>query len=234
MTDVDAFRPTNRIGEVLVSARSLDEYRRMFALRDADLAGIVLDCPGGAASFTAEVRAAGGRAIACDPCYVRSAAEIGEVARADLLRGYRYHQANPDEYVWTYFTDPDAYLAARSASIDLFTADYAANPGHYVAASLPRLPFPDRAFDLALCSHLLFSYADRLNRGFHLASIVELTRVAAEVRIHPLVPFGFAINPELPGLIEELEQLHVRAVVRPVDYEFQRGGHSMLLCRPNG
>src|SRR5262245_16537366 len=105
MTEVSAFRPDNRIGEMLVSSRSLAEYRAMFALTDAELTGRILDCPGGAASFTAEVSAA----IAADPCYELPGAELVARTRADLLRGYRYHQANPDEYVWTFFADPDDY-----------------------------------------------------------------------------------------------------------------------------
>ena len=234
MAEAGAFLPDNRIGEMLVSSRSLAEYRAMFALTDAELTGPILDCPGGAASFTAEVRALGGRAVACDPCYERPAAELGARTRDDLLRGYRYHQTNPDEYVWTFFTDPDHYLASRTRSIELFTTHFAARPGHYVAAGLPHLPFPGHTFDLALCSHLLFSYADRLDRAFHLASVRELARVAGEVRIFPLVPFGFASNPELPGLIEDLDRLGVRATVRPVGYEFQRGGHEMLSCHLSG
>ena len=230
MAEVSAFQPANRIGNMLVSSRSLAEYRRMFALTDDDLTGRILDCPGGAASFTAEV----GTATAADPCYALPAAEIGALTRADLLRGYRYHQANPDEYVWTFFTDPEHYLASRTASIEAFTEHFQANPERYVAASLPELPFPDRSFDLALCSHLLFAYADRLDLAFHLASILELLRVAAEVRVFPLVPMGLAENPTLGELITQLERMHVRAVVRPVDYEFQRGGNSMLACHLNG
>jgi len=231
MAEVGTFSPDNRIGEMLVCSRSLAEYRAMFTLTDDELTETILDCPGGAASFTAEVRATGGRAVACDPRYELPIGRLEDLARTDLLRGYRYHQRNPDEYVWTFFTDPDHYLASRSRSIELFTGHFAANPGSYVAASLPALPFPDRSFDLALCSHLLFSYADRLNRRFHLASIVELARVAGEVRVFPLVPFGFATNPELPPLLEELGRAGVRATVHAVDYEFQRGGHSMLSCR---
>lgn len=234
MAEPGTFLPDNRIGEMLVSARSFAEYRKMFSLTEDDLRGTILDCPGGGASFTAEVGAHGGRAIACDPQYVLPAAELAERARADLARGYRYHQSNPDEYVWTFFRDPEHYLAVRTASIELFTTHFTASPESYVAASLPALPFPAGRFELALCSHLLFSYADRLGHDFHVASIVELTRVAREVRIHPLVPMGLDSNPELPGLIAELGQLNVRAVVEPVDYEFQRGGHSMLTCRLNG
>ena len=234
MAEPGTFLPDNRIGEMLVSARSFAEYRRMFSLTGNDLRATILDCPGGAASFTAEVGAHGGRAVACDPQYVLPVAELAARARADLARGYQYHQGNPGEYVWTFFRDPDHYLAVRSASIERFTEHFSASPENYVAASLPALPFPDGSFDLALCSHLLFSYADRLGHDFHLASILELTRVAREVRIHPLVPMGFDSNPELPGLIAELGHRNVRAEVLPVDYEFQRGGHSMLCCRLNG
>jgi SAM-dependent methyltransferase len=234
MGEAGVFVPDNRIGEMLVSSRSLAEYRAMFALTDSELTKTILDCPGGASSFTAEVSAGGGRALACDPCYARPLADVEALTRADLLRGYHYHQRNPDEYVWTFFAGPDHYLASRSRSIDLFAGHAAANPGRYVAASLPALPFPDRSFDLALSSHLLFSYSDRLNRHFHLDSILELTRVAAEVRVFPLVPMGFTSNPELPSVLSELAGAGVLAEVQPVDYEFQRGGHSMLSCRLTG
>lgn len=73
----------------------------MFALTDADLAARVLDWPGGAASFTAEVNAAGGRATACDPAYALPAEQVRASTLDSLSRGYAYHQANPDEYVWT-------------------------------------------------------------------------------------------------------------------------------------
>ena len=39
--------------------------------------------------------------------------------------------------------------------------------GRYVEAELPTLPFADRSFDLALCSHLLFLYSVQLGEEFH-------------------------------------------------------------------
>lgn len=44
---------------MLISLRTLGEYRVMLALTEADLARRILDCLGGMASFTAEVNAAG-------------------------------------------------------------------------------------------------------------------------------------------------------------------------------
>ncbi|HEY3483317.1 MAG TPA: methyltransferase domain-containing protein, partial [Streptomyces sp.] len=193
-----------------------------------DLAGRILDCPGGAASLTAEVNAAGGTAMACDPVYERPVEQVRETALESLSRGYAYHQANPGEYVWTYFRDPDHYLESRTRSVELFAADRTAHPENYVEAALPTLPFADGRFDLVLCSHLLFSYADRLDRQFHVASLRELARIGREVRVFPLVPMGMAENPELAPVRAELAAAGLHTTVRRVDYEFQRGGDAVM------
>ena len=59
-----------------------------------------------------------------------------------------------------------------------FLADYEAQRlyGRYVAASLPRLPFFDATFDLVLCAHLLFTYAQRFDFDWHLAACRERAR----------------------------------------------------------
>jgi hypothetical protein len=56
--------------------RSFEEYRRMFALTDGDLAGHILGCGDGPASFNAEATALGHRVVSCDPIYAFSASEI--------------------------------------------------------------------------------------------------------------------------------------------------------------
>ncbi len=79
---------TSGIGQMLVSSRSLAECRAMFALTKQDLAGSMLDCPAGAASFTAEVNAAGGDATACDPIYAaHSAGELATRSWEETDRG---------------------------------------------------------------------------------------------------------------------------------------------------
>ena len=57
----------------------------------------------------------------------------------------------------------------------------------YVAARLPRLPFADDTFELAVCSHLLFLYSAELSAEFHLVALRELLRVAGEVQVFPLL-----------------------------------------------
>jgi hypothetical protein len=83
-----------------------------------------------------------------------------------------------------------------------------------------------------LSSHLLFTYADRLDAEFHLAALVELARVGRDVRIYPLVDQA---GGPLPDLLRTLADglaaagLHADAV--EVDHEFQRGARSMLRLR---
>jgi len=54
------------------------------------------------------------------------------------------------------------------AAMRLFLDDYDAGTreGRYLAAELPELPFDDRAFDFALCSHFPFLYSQHLGESF--------------------------------------------------------------------
>jgi hypothetical protein len=57
------------IGEVVVTPRPPSDYRNMFLLDDGLLEGPILDCPGGASPFGAQVRARGGIVVSVDPAY---------------------------------------------------------------------------------------------------------------------------------------------------------------------
>src|SRR5699024_7893639 len=163
--------------DVLVSARSLREYTDMFGLGPEDLKRRILDCPGGAASAVAEISADGGTAVAVDPEYALGADELRARVLADLDRSVLYTRERDDQFDWD----------VRGAAAERMLADLEAAPERYVAGALPSLPFASDSADLALCSHLLFTYADRLDAADHVAAIVEMARVASEVRIYPLV-----------------------------------------------
>jgi SAM-dependent methyltransferase len=214
---------------MLVSSRSLDEYRHMFGLSDADLTGAILDCPGGCASFAAEATELGATVTAVDPEYAIDTATLREQGIRTVQRGVSYHLEHPDQYVWTYFTDADHYVDERIRAVERFAEDRTAHPERYVTAMLPNLPFADGHFDLALMSHLLFSYLDRLDEDFHVAAITELTRVARQARIFPLAPMGSERYDGLPRFLEKLADQGIDAEVRPVAYEFQRGCTEMLV-----
>ncbi len=225
--------PSTGIGQMLISCRSLAEYRGMFALTEEDLRRRILDCPGGASSFTAEVTAAGGDVTACDPIYATiTPAELALLALTEVERGNAYVRAHPDGFGWTFFADPAAHRSTRRAAARTFAAHLATGSNHYVPGALPELPFEDRRFDLVLSSHLLFSYADRLDLDFHHQAIAELVRISrSEVRVYPLLAVGEA-SPylRLEQLLSDLNRDGIRALTTEVSYQFQRGAQHMLVC----
>jgi hypothetical protein len=106
--------------------------------------------------------------------------------------------------------------------------------GCYVEAVLPDLPFPDQSFDLALCSHFLFLYSEQLGPAFHRAAALELSRVARDVRVFPLLALGGRPSPHLDTVMQCLGEAGASVAVDPVPYEFQRGANQMLrVTRPD-
>jgi hypothetical protein len=83
-------------------------------------------------------------------------------------------------------------------------------------------------FDLALSSHFLFLYSEHLDYEFHLKSILEMLRVAREVRIFPLLTLKNERSPYVERIMEELDRLGYDSQVIKTDYEFQRGADEML------
>jgi len=223
-----------QLDQVIPWGRSFQEYRRMFDLSPGDLRGRILGCGDGPASFNAEAAAHGYRVLSCDPIYSLSGGTIRQ--RFNECAGPLMAQvrATAEHYVWTYHRDPDRLLRNRQAAIDGFLADYAsdgARGGRYVAAALPRLPFADGTFDLAVVSHLLFLYSALLDQAFHERSIRELCRVAREVRIFPLVSLDCAASPLVEPIMADLTRGGFTVEVRAVDYEFVRGANQMLRVR---
>jgi hypothetical protein len=175
----------------------------------------------------------GHRVVSVDPIYCFSAAEISGRIRETFDTIIPQTQAQADRFVWDRFADPDALGRARLAAMDCFLADYdiGKSAGRYVAGSLPRLPFDDAKFDLALCSHLLFLYSDHLSLQDHIAAARELLRVAAEVRIFPLHALSGAPSPHLIPLTAALCSEGYTVEEARVQYEFQRGANTMLRLR---
>lgn len=229
---------------MLVTSRHVSEYRAFFGLTDADLFGPsrrVLDCSAGASGFAAAVNAAGGSVTAVDPAYADPAALRADVEAA-LAGGDALIDAHSEAFVWDWYGSPAARQVLRDEARRTFLADLAANPGTYVPGALPGLPLPDDAFRLALTSHLLFTWADVavgtpsgqvvLDEAWHHAALLELLRVAAEVRVFPLVRQGDGTEvPFLPRLLDTLRAAGHCAELHEVAYEFQRGADQMLVLR---
>jgi hypothetical protein len=218
------------LSEVVPWGRSFDEYRRMFALTEADLSLRILGCADGPASFNAEATARGNRVISCDPLYRFGADEIRERIEVTYERVIDQTRRNADEFVWDTIESVEDLGRVRMEAMNTFLEDY--EPGkreaRYIDAQLPVLPFPDRSFDIALCSHFLFLYAAQLTDEFHRASVFELLRVATEVRIFPLLALGGKVSEHVARIVEAVQLAGHYALFETVPYEFQRGGNQML------
>jgi hypothetical protein len=219
------------LDQVVPWGRSFDEYRRMFALGEADLRSRILGCADGPASFNAEATKQGLRVVSCDPLYRFDAAAIRARIAAIFDEMVTQTRQNAAEFVWDEaIPSVDALARIRGAAMDLFLDDYGAGPRdcRYVDAELPSLPFEDGAFDLALCSHFLFLYTKQLTEDFHVAAVRELCRVAGEVRIFPLVALGGARSTHVEPVMDAMRKDGFEVSIEAVPYEFQRGANRMM------
>lgn len=206
----------------------MDEYSRMFDLKEVDLGLNILGCGDGPASFNDEWSKRGGRVTSVDPLYYFDHATIEKrIAETyeDVLAQTRAHQQN---FVWDSISSPDELGRIRMDAMQRFMDSYEAGKAEkrYIPGELPVLPFNDQSFDLALSSHFLFLYTDNLSFDFHVAAIHEMLRVAKEVRIFPLLDVNAKESRYLSDVLETFQEYHPE--ICKVNYEFQRGGNKML------
>ena len=225
-----------RLEQVVPWGRSFSEYCQMFNLTDADLQSKILDCGGGPASFNADMTQRGASVVSCDPLYQFSVDEIAQRIEQTYPIVIKATEVNRDNFVWTTIESPEKLGQIRIAAMQQFLTDFplGLKQGRYQHQSLPNLSFDSQQFDLALCSHFLFLYSDQLSFEFHLASIVEMCRVATIVRIFPLlVNMTGETSPFLEPIMQELTVQGYSIHIRQVPYEFQKGGNHLLQVTQN-
>ena len=205
----------------------------MFKLSDADLTGHILGCGDGPASFNASLTKREGKIISIDPIYQFSAEDIQH--RIDETYDVVMEQTknNREEFIWENIKSPEELGKIRMKAMSDFLVDYpqGTEAGRYVAGSLPALPFSSQQFDIAVCSHFLFLYSEHFSEDFHAESIIELCRVAKEVRIFPLLELGAKPSRHLKAVISRLEKQNYYALIETVPYEFQKNGNQMLIIK---
>ncbi|MCG6136032.1 MAG: SAM-dependent methyltransferase [Nostoc sp. LLA-1] len=219
-----------KLESVIPWGRSMQEYIQMFDLTPEELNLNILDCAGGPASFNVEMTLQGYQVISCDPVYQFTADEIYQRIQDTYETVIQGVTANQECYVWQNIPSPEMMGEIRMAAMNKFLQDFplGINQERYVKDELPVLSFESNQFDLALCSHLLFTYSEQLSVDFHLASIVEMCRVAKEVRIFPLLKLSGELSPWLQPVMNELQQRGYSVKIQQVPYEFQKHGHQML------
>lgn len=229
--------PTFTLDAMQFFGRLGGDYEAMFGISLASLRGrTVLDCPSGPSSFISELHALGVDSVGVDPLYADTRDQLLERGLADIEHTVAQMRANPVAFA---DLDLDAYALGKRRALEGFAAHFETGKaaGHYVAASLPDLPFADRRFDLTLSAHLLFTYSDPstggllkdspFTREWHLAAARELMRVTrGELRLYPTTTRW--AKPGRHPLAEAIAEMFAADGLR-VRYEpsaFARGNHA--------
>lgn len=213
--------------------RSIEEYKVIFSLSEADLKKSILGCGDGPASFNAELTALGGKVVSVDPTYQFNSEQlqirISEVYDEVIPQMH----LNKEKYIWKSIPSVDALGKIRMSAMRKFLEDYddGKEEGRYIHDSLPQLNFKNLQFELALCSHYLFLYSEHVSRDEHIKSIKELCRVAKEVRVYPLITLNGDVSPHLNEVISLLKTLNISVSLVDVKYQFQKGATQMLVIK---
>jgi len=216
--------------------RTWEDYMNMFSLTEADLSERrILDCPGGAATFTAVSLKMGHQVTACDIAYQFTIDQLVEKGLEDVALTEQLVESRRQNYrigEGGYYPNIEMAKSAFTNALLDWAAD-AREFGfgtRYVLGALPNLPFADEQFDLALSGHLLFTYADRLPYEFHIDSIRELMRVTTqEIRMFPLVDYGHGEPyPHLDRVIAWVAEQGWEAEIVEVPYHVHQNANTML------
>lgn len=212
-----------------VSARTMEEYVRMFALSSADLSLRILDCASGAASFTAEARAQGFNVWAVDPLYNMSTDDQTKLVELGYERAVQNIADDPTLYNWGFPASPREHSLLRRCAADAFLSHIANCKDYYIGGRLEKLPFTNESFDLVLCSHFLFTYSSFINEEMHLRCVDEMLRVTSRfIRIYPIVGFGADATSALTVVTDECNRRGLQWRIRDVSYHFFKSAGRML------
>jgi len=224
------------LDQVVLLGRTLDEYRRYFAL---DLNGLrgqtILDVAGGVSSFCAETNALGLDTTAFDAIYEIPGEEIRPRCERDLDHVTDLVR-KLETYRWDFYKSPENLRLYRERAFRTFLEDYKGNQGtRYIAGRLPKLPFRDDQFDLTLVSYLLFVYEDHFDYEFHKRSLMEIMRVTrGEARLYPIVSFEAQRCRYIEQLQADADLSDLQFEAVPTDFEFLLNSNFYLSVRRAG
>lgn len=205
----------------------------MFCLSCRDLQKRILGAGDGPASFNSELTKQGGEVVSVDPIYQFGRGQIQSRIEEVYPEVMNQVRKNESDFVWESISSPKELGQIRMAAMDKFLNDYEGGKivGRYLNASLPTLPFVSDEFDLALCSHYLFLYSSHISLEQHLLSMLELCRVAKEVRVYPLVSLNGTRSKHLSPVRVKLSDDGFEVTTKKVAYQFQEGASEMLVVR---
>jgi len=222
-----------KLDQIIPIGRNAAEYLRMFNLYNIHESRSFIDCGAGPSCFNAQMTEQGKQVVSIDPLYQFNDAQIKQRINDTFPELIEKIHHNKHLFRWDYFNGVEELMESRSQTMKLFLADYeqGKSTGRYQSASLPKLPFGDNAFDIALSSHLLFLYSSTLDAEFHYQAILEMMRVAKETRIFPLIDQTGEVSPWLRDTVRRVLEAGFHTQLVNVPYEFQKGANQCLIIR---
>lgn len=208
----------------------VSEYQAMFDLSEAQLKGKLLEYGCGPSAFNAELHHKGGDVTSLDPLFTYDKKDLVKEVTAGFDERVKQVLKDPTQFDVAPYGGMGAFLSSRREGMHLFFEDYDAGckEKRYQPLPVGELAFDDFAFDLALSSHYLFATAEVSQIDLHLKVILDLARVAKEVRIFPLIEREGEPSVLLGPVLLGLQQANYGAEVREVAHALYPQGNAML------
>jgi len=219
-----------QLKNVVPWGRNLQEYRAMGLFRDEDKHKKILGCGDGPASVTKTLSQMGVDITSIDPIYQFTREQIVQRVQETSSVVSEQLRLNSDDFVWKNIRNVEELISLRLNAMEEFLEDYETGKaqGRYQHQELPKLNFNDKEFDLAWSSHFLFLYSEHFDFAFHKKAMLEMLRVAKEVRIFPLLDLKNEKSPHLEGIFSFLKENGYRYKIQKSEYEFQQGANEVL------
>ena len=208
----------------------LDEYRDMFDLAESSLALSFLEYQSGPSAFQAEMRDQAAHLLSYDAWFDLDKASIRSQIQDSFEQRLDDMAQSQQSFNLSRYGSFEALVDFRRAGIEAFLADYDLGhaEGRYLPTPEKALPFDDFFFDIALSAHYFFSKSIPQSVDHHVQQIIELTRVAKELRIFPLVDAEGYPSELLGPVLLELQARRYGVELREVSYQLQPRGNAML------
>ncbi|RAP38640.1 hypothetical protein B1207_01810 [Legionella quinlivanii] len=218
------------MSKLVLWGHHIDDYREMFDLSDNDLKSNILEFGCGPSAFNAEVQAYTSSCVSCDPLFSLDLATLKTKTSLVFEDMIARVKQDHDKYDFADYGGLDGLVEKRRQGMEAFFSDYekGKHDKRYQGIQQIHLPFDSFHFDLALSSHYLFAGLDNQSLDFHIEVIQELTRVAKELRVFPLIDRFGTPSPLLGPVLLVLQQKNYGVELRTVAYHLQEKGNVML------
>jgi hypothetical protein len=213
---------------VSVFGRDLDEYEKMFNLKNIAPSTKIISIADGPSSFNVQLREQGINITSVDPIYNLSVNEIEEIFQKSYLFTKDLFVKNKENYNFKNEHEMELALARRKNTFNAFIIDYEKHRDKYEYGKLPFLKYEANAYDLCLCSNLLFLFDHLFDLEFHINSIKEMLRISKEMRLFPLYNINGKESKYVNPVIEYLTDNNYTWEMESNNYHIWKRGNRLL------